>query len=52
MANPSDAATAARESAPSAGFDWNRLLRATLIGAAIGGLIGLARYLARKKNAG
>ena len=48
--NPSDAATSAQESKPRAGFDWGSLLRSTIIGAAVGGLIGLIRVLFKKKK--
>lgn len=48
-ANPSDAATAAKESARS-GFDWNRVWRSALIGAAVGGLIGLVRMFMKRKD--
>lgn len=47
-ANPSDAATVARESARR-GFDWSRVLRSALIGGAVGGLFGLFRVFTRKK---
>jgi hypothetical protein len=49
-ANPSDAATAARESATRRGFDWRRVVRGAVIGAIIGGAFGLAGYLKRKKE--
>jgi hypothetical protein len=48
-ANPSDAATAARE-ARTRGFDFAQLWRAVLIGGCVGGAIGLLRFLARKKQ--
>jgi hypothetical protein len=51
-ANPPDALTDARESAPSKhhGFDWSQVLRSGLIGGGIGCLIGLFRFISRKKK--
>jgi len=51
-ANPSDAATAARESGPSMprGFDWKRVFICALIGGAIGALVSLFRRLTGKKS--
>jgi len=50
VANPSDAATAAKESATRRGFDWMRVVRGGVIGAIIGGAFGLAGFLKRKKK--
>jgi ribosomal protein S17E len=47
-ANPSDAATAKKESARSGGFDWSRVLRSALIGGLIGGAYALLRMFMRK----
>lgn len=49
-ANPSDAATAALEAKPASGFDWNLVMRSALIGAAIGGLFGLVRFVTRRSR--
>lgn len=50
-ANPSDATTAAAETAGPTGFDWKRIQRGALIGGAIGGLFGLIGYFfARAKR--
>ena len=51
-ANPSTGKTTAQEKAGRrAGFDWNRVLVMTIIGAVIGGLIGGISSLFRKKKA-
>ena len=48
--NPSDAAMSAQESKPRSSFDWNSVLRSAIIGAAIGGLVGLIKTLLKKKK--
>lgn len=51
-ANPSDAATAAREAETHRrGFDWNQVLRSALIGGGVGAVIGLIRHFTRRKKA-
>lgn len=50
-ANPSTGAVAIRETSQRrSGFDSSRLLKNVIIGAVIGGLIGLVRYGVRKKK--
>jgi hypothetical protein len=49
-ANPSDAATIVKESASPVGFNWNRVFLSALIGGIFGGLLGLVRYLFRRKK--
>ncbi len=48
-ANPSTGALASREK--GGGFDWNSVLKNTIIGAVVGGLIGGLASLFRKKKA-
>jgi hypothetical protein len=49
-ANPSNAIASIRESAQSGGFDWNELCQHALIGAIIGGFIGLAMSIDKKRK--
>jgi hypothetical protein len=49
-ANPSDAATLAKESAHTGGIDWSRAFRSGLIGGLVGGAIGLYRYLLKRSK--
>lgn len=48
-ANPSDDITAAKESARSGAFGWDRVARNAAIGAILGGAIGLLRLLFKRK---
>ncbi len=49
-ANPSDAATAAKEAPPKPMFSTSAVVRGAIIGAAIGALIGLVRSVTRRKT--
>lgn len=52
-ANPSTGPVAEAERRPSRrGFDWGQVLKYAVIGAAVGGLIGAAIQLSRRKRAG
>lgn len=48
--NPSTGSLAKQEQQSRSGFDWNKVLRAGLIGAAVGGGITLVRTLFKKKK--
>lgn len=52
-ANPSDVTTFLKESIPIVGgVDWNRVLTQAVVGAIIGGIVGLIGYLIRKRRQG